>query len=77
MPKVIDMSSSFDGTLVDAFSYTVEPVLTHTPRWTVRAMGYYRSWVSTGMLIIDSKNHEKISKIKQNIRTIDLHYIHC
>ena len=24
-----------------------------------------------------SKNHEKISKMKKNIRTIDLHYIHC
>ena len=28
--------------------YTVEPVLTHTPRWMARAMGYWGLWVMRG-----------------------------
>jgi hypothetical protein len=39
--------------------YTVEPVITHTPRWMVGAMGYYRLWVLMGMLKIDSKKSRK------------------
>ena len=34
---------------------TVEPVITHTPRWMAQAMGYYRSWLSRGGLKIDLK----------------------
>jgi len=30
--------------------YTVEPLLTHTPRWTARAMGYERLWANRGMV---------------------------
>ena len=40
---------------------TVEVVIIHTPRWTVQAIGYYRSWVATGMLKIDSKITKKES----------------
>ena len=29
--------------------YTVEPLLTHTPRWMARAMGYGGLWVMRGM----------------------------
>ena len=41
---------------------TVEPLLTHTPRWTARAMGYEGLWANRGMVKIDSKNREKIAK---------------
>ena len=30
------------------FIYTVEPLLTHTPRWMARAMGYGGLWVMRG-----------------------------
>ncbi|KAF8811548.1 hypothetical protein BYT27DRAFT_7221402 [Phlegmacium glaucopus] len=43
---------------------TVEPVITHTPRWMAQAMGYYRLWVWRGMLKIGSKNHQKIALVK-------------
>ena len=29
---------------------TVEPLLTHTPRWTARAMGYEGLWANRGMV---------------------------
>ena len=38
---------------------TVEPVLTHTFRWTAQAMGYHRLWDMSGVL--------KINHIKTNI----------
>jgi hypothetical protein len=41
-------------------SSTVEPVLTHTPRWMAQAMGYYRLWLSRGGLKIDSKAIAKL-----------------
>jgi len=28
--------------------YTVEPLISHTPRWIARAMGYERLWVLRG-----------------------------
>jgi hypothetical protein len=34
---------------------TVEPALTHTPRWTAQAMGYKRSWVITGQFWCESR----------------------
>jgi hypothetical protein len=41
---------------------TVEPLVTHTSRWTPQAMGYEGLWVGRGMLKMGSKNHQKIVK---------------
>ena len=38
------------GQAKDSLSNTVEPLLTHTPRWTARAMGYERLWANRGMV---------------------------
>ena len=46
---------------------TVEPLLTHTPRWSPKCMGYQGLWVRRGMLKIDSKNPKKIPKNTENI----------
>ena len=40
------------------YGNTVEPVLTHTFRWTAQAMGYHRLWDMSGVL--------KINHIKTN-----------
>jgi len=34
----------------DVMIVTVEPLLTHTPQWTARAMGYERLWANRGMV---------------------------
>jgi hypothetical protein len=39
---------------------TVEPLITHTSRWTAESMGYEGLWIVRGVLKIDSKNHKKI-----------------
>jgi len=39
----------------NTYWFTVEPVITHTPRWMAEAMGYYGSWLSRGGLKIDLK----------------------
>ena len=45
--------------LLISMDSTVEPVLTHTFRWTAQAMGYHRLWDMSGVL--------KINHIKTNI----------
>ena len=42
-----------DGTC--RFTNTVEPVITHTPRWTVQGMGYHRLWV---MAVLNIPAHQ-------------------
>jgi hypothetical protein len=42
--------------------YTVELLITHTPPWMAQAMGYYRLWVSKGVLKIESKKSPKNRK---------------
>jgi hypothetical protein len=38
---------------------TVEPLITHTPRWMAQGMGYEGLWPLGGVLRIDSENHRK------------------
>ncbi|KAF8958104.1 hypothetical protein BDZ97DRAFT_70600 [Flammula alnicola] len=40
---------------------TVEPLITHTSRWTAQSMGYQRLWAARGKLKIDSKNIKKFT----------------
>ncbi|KAH9484772.1 hypothetical protein JR316_0001674 [Psilocybe cubensis] len=51
----------------DVFIDTVEPLLTHTSRWTAQGMGYQGLWVSGGMLKTGLKIREKIVKNTQKI----------
>ena len=41
---------------------TVEPLITHTPRWSPKCMGFQGLWVWRGMLKIDSKKSPKNPK---------------
>ena len=51
-------------------SRTVEPLLTHTPRWSPKSMGYQGLWVRRGMLKIDSNNSQKNTKNVKKIGDI-------
>ena len=55
------------GPVVFGDGDTVEPFLTHTPRWSPKCMGYQGLWVRRGMPKIDSKNPKKIPKNTENI----------
>lgn len=44
---------------------TVEPVITHTSRWTAKSMGYWRLWDMGGRQKKASKNHKKNHKKSQ------------
>ena len=50
-----------------SFIGTVKPLLTHTPRWSPKCMGFPGLWGRRGMLKIDSKNHKKIIKNTEKI----------
>ena len=41
---------------------TVEPLVTHTPRWTAQGMRYEGLCIWRGMLKIGLKNHQKLEK---------------
>jgi hypothetical protein len=44
-------------------SYTVEPILSHTTRWTAKRMGYWRLWDTRSSSKKKAlKNHKKITK---------------
>jgi hypothetical protein len=53
---------------------TVEPLITHTPRWTAQGMGYEGLWVSRGMLKIDLKIYGKIVENRRE-KKVGLHTI--
>ena len=43
--------------------YTVESLITHTPRLRPQGMGYWRVWTFGELVKIASKNREKMLKI--------------
>ena len=53
--KAEDLSIPTRHTSTEVFT-TVEPLITHTPRWMAELMGYEGLWPLGGVLKIDLKN---------------------
>ena len=72
-----DLVRTSSGKVPPKNTYTVEPVITHTPQWMAEAMGYYRSWLSRGGLKIDLKAIAKFLGWNMLMCAIDITWDNC